>query len=179
MQLSDLFVSHKQVEPVSFSKTQLNLPKPIYLNRERAQAVTTEPTKSDSDDMSTWQTQNSEPLNWKVMNSDVVSTTASGASPRWNNPYKDNKDKWVSDITAAYKRVGLGENAIKNLLAKNALESGWGNSAQGDYNFGNITPGIRWTGRFVTGGDHNAAGQAITQKFRAYNSMDEFVKDEI
>ena len=180
MQLSDLFVSHKQVEPVSFNKTPLNLPKPIYLNRERAQAVTTEPTQPASEDTSSWQTQYPETFNWKVMNSDVV-TSPNPATPSkgWSNPYKGNKDKWIADITAAYKRTGLNDNAIKNLIAKNALESGWGNSARGDFNFGNITPGSNWTGRFVTGNDHNAAGQAITQKFRAYNSIDDFVKDEV
>jgi flagellum-specific peptidoglycan hydrolase FlgJ len=32
-------------------------------------------------------------------------------------------------MTASYKRAGLNDNAIKNLIAKNALESGWGRSA--------------------------------------------------
>jgi len=31
-------------------------------------------------------------------------------------------------MTDAYKRAGLSDNAIKNLLAKNALESSWGKS---------------------------------------------------
>jgi flagellum-specific peptidoglycan hydrolase FlgJ len=65
-------------------------------------------------------------------------------------------------MTAAYKRQGLNDNAIKNLIAKNALESAWGKSAQGDYNFGNITAGKSWKGRIVEGGDKNAAGKAIT-----------------
>nr|DAX09048.1 MAG TPA: Flagellar protein FlgJ [Bacteriophage sp.] len=32
-------------------------------------------------------------------------------------------------MTNAYKKAGLSDNAIKNLLAKNASESGWGKSA--------------------------------------------------
>ena len=96
----------------------------------------------------------------------------------WSSPYSE-QNKWVADMTAAYKRAGLNDNAIKNLIAKNALESGWGKSAQGDYNFGNITAGKSWTGRIVEGGDKNAAGKAITQKFRAYDSLDDYVKDEI
>ena len=99
-------------------------------------------------------------------------------SKSWYSPYSD-QNKWLSDMTAAYKRAGLNDNAIKNLIAKNALESGWGKSAQGDYNFGNITAGKSWTGRIVEGGDKNAAGKAITQKFRAYDSLDDYVKDEI
>ena len=190
MQLSDLFVSHKQVEPISFSKTQLNLPKPIYLNRDRAQAVTSE-TKPE-EDTSTWKAE--EPLNWKVVNSDVVTTpvqttphsstseagvVSTPSSKRWENPYKGNPNLWFKDITAAYQRAGLNENAIKNLITKNALESGRGIHAQGDFNFGNITTGSRWTGRYVQGHDSDANGQPTSPKFRAYNSLDDYVKDEI
>jgi flagellum-specific peptidoglycan hydrolase FlgJ len=42
------------------------------------------------------------------------------------------------------------------------LESGWGKSAQGDYNFGNITAGKYWKGRIVEGGDKNKKGEDIT-----------------
>ena len=173
MQLSDLFVSHKQVEPISFTTKTPSLPQPIYLNRERAQTVISE-TKPE-EDTSTWKAE--EPLNWKVANSDVVTTTPS--TKPWVNPYKGNKNKWISDITAAYKKAGLNDNAIKNLLTKNALESGYGTHAQGDFNYGNITTGNNWSGRYVQGRDSNANGQAIKQQFRAYNSLDDFVKDEI
>ena len=188
MQLSDLFVSHKQVEPVSFTTKTPSLPQPVYLNRERAQAITSE-TKPE-EDTSTWKAE--EPLNWKVANADVVMTpqkpkpsnvtTESVTTPSrksWINPYKGNKNKWISDITAAYKKVGLNDNAIKNLLAKNALESGYGTHAQGDFNYGNITTGSNWSGRYMQGRDSNANGQPIKQRFRAYNSLDDYVKDEI
>jgi flagellum-specific peptidoglycan hydrolase FlgJ len=82
-------------------------------------------------------------------------------------------------MTNAYKKYGLSDNAIKNLIAKNALESGWGRSVQGDYNFGNITTGNNWKGRFISGKDKDANGQKISQKFRAYDSLDDYVKDEI
>ena len=65
-------------------------------------------------------------------------------------------------MTAAYKKQGLNDNAIKNWIAKNALESGWGKSAQSDYNFGNITAGKYWKGRIVEGGDKNKKGETIT-----------------
>ena len=99
-------------------------------------------------------------------------------SKSWSSPYSE-QNKWVADMTAAYKRAGLSDNAIKNLIAKNSLESAWGKSAQGDYNFGNITTGSSWTGRFVQGKDHDANGKKISQKFRAYDSIDDYVKDEI
>lgn len=100
------------------------------------------------------------------------------ASRSWSSPYSE-QNKWVSDMTAAYKRAGLSDNAIKNLIAKNSLESAWGTSAQGDYNFGNMTAGKSWTGRVVEGNDKNKDGKPIKQRFRAYDSLDDFVKDEI
>lgn len=99
-------------------------------------------------------------------------------SKSWSSPYSE-QNKWVSDMTAAYKRAGLSDNAIKNLIAKNSLESAWGASVQGDYNFGNMTAGKSWTGRIVEGNDKNKEGKSIKQRFRAYDSLDDFVKDEI
>lgn len=107
--------------------------------------------------------------------SEGITTTASKS---WSSPYSE-QNKWVSDMTAAYKRAGLSDNAIKNLIAKNSLESAWGASAQGDYNFGNMTAGKSWTGRVVEGNDKNKDGKPIKQRFRAYDSLDDFVKDEI
>lgn len=92
--------------------------------------------------------------------------------------YKD-KDTWVSEMTAAYKKLGLNDNAIKNLIAKNALESGWGKSTVGNFNFGNITSGKYWKGRTTNGKDKDKNGKIITNTFRDYDSLDEFVKDEI
>ena len=97
----------------------------------------------------------------------------------WDNPYKNNRQLWKKDMTDAYKRAGLSDNAIRNLIAKNALESAWGGSAQGAYNFGNITPGKYWKGNYVQGTDYNAKGEQISQKFRSYANLDEFVKDEV
>lgn len=88
--------------------------------------------------------------------------------------------KWVKDMADAYKRLGLNDNAIKNLIAKNSIESNWGNSNLAkNYNFGGITAGRHWKGKTVKAGDKNAKGEAITQTFRAYNNIDEYVKDEI
>ena len=100
------------------------------------------------------------------------------ASKSWSSPYSE-QNKWVSDMTAAYKRAGLSDNAIKNLIAKNSLESAWGTSAQGDYNFGNMTADKSWTGRIVEGNDKDKNGKSIKQRFRAYDNLDDFVKDEI
>ena len=184
MNLSDLFVSHKQVTPVAFRAPEITQPKDIYVNFERAQRATSEETPQtdtpETDDMSGWKVQGSDE-NWAVQTGTPSPTP--NPTPRvvtsWRNPYKSNKNQWVTDMTAAYKRHGLSDNAIKNLIAKNALESGWGRSAQGAFNFGNITTGSKWTGNYVDGKDKDANGNSITNRFRSYNSLDDYVKDEI
>lgn len=65
MELSDLFVSYKQVDPVSFHFNKPTLPQPIYLNAERAKQVTSE-EPSEAEDMSTWSVDGSDMSTWKV-----------------------------------------------------------------------------------------------------------------
>ena len=92
----------------------------------------------------------------------------------------NNKDKWASDLTESYKRAGItNQEALRYLLAQDALESGWGKSAQGNFNYGNLTTGSSWKGNYVQGRDKDSAGNPISQKFRSYNSMDEYTKDKI
>lgn len=101
------------------------------------------------------------------------------ANSTWKSPYT-NRKQWSTELINAYKKAGItNDNAIRMLLAQDALESSWGKSAQGKYNFGNLTTGSSWKGDYVTGNDKNARGEAIKQKFRSYNSMDEYVADKI
>ena len=97
----------------------------------------------------------------------------------WKSPYT-NRKQWSTELINAYKKAGItNDNAIRMLLAQDALESSWGKSAQGKYNFGNLTTGSSWKGDYVTGNDKNAKGEAIKQKFRSYNSMDEYAADKV
>lgn len=75
MELSDLFVSYKQVEPIKFTIDKLDLPTHIYLNADRAKKVTSEDSKisDDSEEISSQEPITSEPVTWKVR-SDVVET---------------------------------------------------------------------------------------------------------
>lgn len=101
------------------------------------------------------------------------------ANSTWKSPYT-NRRQWSTELINAYKKAGItNDNAIRMLLAQDALESSWGKSAQGKYNFGNLTTGSSWKGNYVTGNDKNAKGEAIKQKFRSYNSMDEYAADKI
>lgn len=117
-----------------------------------------------------------EPVINKPVASKPVTKTANST---WKSPYT-NRRQWSTELINAYKKAGItNDNAIRMLLAQDALESSWGRSAQGKYNFGNLTTGSSWKGDYVTGNDKNAKGEAIKQKFRSYNSMDEYAADKI
>ena len=124
-------------------------------------------------------TTNSEVQELKEINSEVPSKKIPKSSETWKSPYS-NKNEWVSDLTNAYKKAGItNDNAIRMLISQDALESGWGRSAQGKFNFGNLTTGNSWKGAYVEGKDHDAKGNPIKQRFRAYDSMDEYAADKI
>lgn len=120
-----------------------------------------------------------EPVINKSVASKPVTNKPVTANSTWKSPYT-NKKQWSTELINAYKKAGItNDNAIRMLLAQDALESSWGKSAQGKYNFGNLTTGSSWKGNYVTGNDKNAKGEAIKQKFRSYNSMDEYAADKI
>lgn len=125
------------------------------------------------------------PIAEPVINKPVASKSVTDkpvtktANSTWKSPYT-NRRQWSTELINAYKKAGItNDNAIRMLLAQDALESSWGRSAQGKYNFGNLTTGSSWKGDYVTGNDKNAKGEAIKQKFRSYNSMDEYAADKI
>lgn len=120
-----------------------------------------------------------EPVINKPVASKSVTDKPVTANSTWKSPYT-NRKQWSTELINAYKKAGItNDNAIRMLLAQDALESSWGKSAQGKYNFGNLTTGSSWKGDYVTGNDKNARGEAIKQKFRSYNSMDEYAADKI
>lgn len=120
-----------------------------------------------------------EPVINKPVASKSVTNKPVTANSTWKSPYT-NRKQWATELINAYKKAGItNDNAIRMLLAQDALESSWGKSAQGKYNFGNLTTGSSWKGDYVTGNDKNAKGEAIKQKFRSYNSMDEYAADKI
>lgn len=120
-----------------------------------------------------------EPVINKSVASKPVTDKPVTVNSTWKSPYT-NRKQWATELINAYKKAGItNDNAIRMLLAQDALESSWGKSAQGKYNFGNLTTGSSWKGDYVTGNDKNAKGEAIKQKFRSYNSMDEYAADKI
>lgn len=147
---------------------------PTTYNTEQA-LVVPEREDSKSDTVEETPAVASKPIAEPVASKVVVDT----ANSTWSSPYKD-RSKWMADLTNAYKRAGItNDNAIRMLVSQDALESAWGRSAQGKFNFGNLTTGAKWQGDYVTGNDHDAAGNPIKQKFRSYNSMDEYAADKV
>lgn len=152
---------------------------PTTYNTEQA-LVVPEREDSKSDTVEETPVVASKPIAEPVVNKPVASKVVNNtANSTWSSPYKD-RSKWIADLTNAYKRAGItNDNAIRMLVSQDALESAWGRSAQGKFNFGNLTTGAKWQGDYVTGNDKNAKGEAIKQKFRSYNSMDEYAADKV
>ena len=152
---------------------------PTTYNTEQA-LVVPEREDSKSDTVEETPVVASKPIAEPVVNKPVATkVVVDTANSTWNSPYKD-RSKWMADLTNAYKRAGItNDNAIRMLVSQDALESAWGRSAQGKFNFGNLTTGAKWKGDYVTGNDKNAKGEAIKQKFRSYNSMDEYAADKV
>jgi flagellum-specific peptidoglycan hydrolase FlgJ len=152
---------------------------PTTYNTEQA-LVVPEREDSKSDTVEETPAVASKPIAEPVVNKPVASkVVVDTTNSTWSSPYKD-RSKWMADLTNAYKRAGItNDNAIRMLVSQDALESAWGRSAQGKFNFGNLTTGAKWQGDYVTGNDHDAAGNPIKQKFRSYNSMDEYAADKV
>lgn len=182
------FVSYNVVEDPVIDYTDITNPInpfseyyiPTTYNTEQA-LVVPEREDSKSDTVEETPAVASKPIAEPVVNKPVASKVVvdNTANSTWSSPYKD-RSKWVADLTNAYKRAGItNDNAIRMLVSQDALESAWGRSAQGKFNFGNLTTGAKWKGDYVTGNDKNAKGEAIKQKFRSYNSMDEYAADKV
>ena len=78
-----------------------------------------------------------------------MSTTSTSAP---NNTPIIPKNEWVNQLSQAYRKNGVSENGIRNLIAKNALRIWLGtNQLKVRYNYGNITTGSSWKGDYVNG----------------------------
>ena len=176
--LSDLLVSYKQVEAPTYDSTP-------ELPMDRLDRLQQYISNRDSDETSVVSETSEETpastFRWHYDPGTKPTTTPVNA-PTTSNPNNTPiipKNDWVKQLSQAYRNIGVSENGIRNLIAKNALESDWGKSAQGRYNYGNITTGSSWKGDYVNGHDHDSHGNPIRNKFRSYNSLEEFAQDEV
>lgn len=171
MNLSDLLVSYKQV---NVPNKPLNIQFPQHLNLAQEVDDVTSETPYFETPLETSTSYYISPTAFTP-----VQTISQSSNQTWKSPYKD-RNKWVQELSSAYKKAGItNDNAIKMLVAQDALESNWGQSAQGKFNFGNLTTGAKWKGDYVQGKDHDANGNPIKQKFRSYSSIDQYAADKI
>ena len=177
--VSNPTINYKDItNPINpFSEYNYNT---TYDKPEALVVPTREDSKPDTDETDVVANNpTAEPVINKPVASKPVTNKPVTANSTWKSPYT-NRKQWSTELINAYKKAGItNDNAIRMLLAQDALESSWGKSAQGKYNFGNLTTGSSWKGDYVTGNDKNAKGEAIKQKFRSYNSMDEYAADKI
>lgn len=183
------FVSYNAIDTPTIDYTDITNPinpfseynfNTVYDKPEALVVPTREDSKPDTDETDVVANNpTAEPVINKPVANNPVTNKPVTANSTWKSPYT-NRKQWSTELINAYKKAGItNDNAIRMLLAQDALESSWGKSAQGKYNFGNLTTGSSWKGDYVTGNDKNAKGEAIKQKFRSYNSMDEYAADKI
>lgn len=93
------------------------------------------------------------------------------------------KKEFKDTMTPIYENIliqkGLNPAFAKALVAQDGLESGWGKSAQGKFNYGNITLGSNKTRSYTEGRDTDGKGNPITQKFVNYNSLEDYAEAKI
>lgn len=94
-----------------------------------------------------------------------------------------NRSDFVRDLTNAYvsalTKAGISTDYAKYLVAQDALESNYGKSYAGKYNYGNITVGSDKTASYTEGADSDGNGNRITQKFRNYDSLEDYANAKI
>lgn len=169
MTLNELFTSYNQVFPVTFQSNDNE----IYSNLNRAKSAS-----------NNWKTgQHSSDINYRHWKTKVFSNSDS-----WINPFgkpdgvknqtEEEKIEWMQYMKNAYIRNGIPEEMTKILIAQDAHETGWGTSLNiGDFNYGNII-NTGWKGRSKSGNDTDEEGNRIVQKWRCYDSIDEYVLDK-
>lgn len=99
-----------------------------------------------------------------------------------SNGYKhEGKDKWVQDMRDAYSKVlkekGIDNKYVNYLIAQDVLESGWGKSQSGKYNFG----GIKGKGTVRTTKEYSPSkGYYSTQaEFRDFDSLEDYARYKV
>ena len=105
MKLNELFVSHKQVDPIFFEKDTPELPKNIYFNLDRAQKV----TQDKPEDISTWKVENNNnSYDWKVDSSQSNTTVSSQVETPTSSDYYTRLREFIA------KEEGFSSKAYKD-----------------------------------------------------------------
>lgn len=93
-----------------------------------------------------------------------------------------NKNEFISEMTEAYSKAlklrGINPDYASYLAIQDALESGFGKSYVGNWNYGNITVGSSGAS-YTEGKDHDGYGKQIINKFRNYDTLDDYINNKI
>lgn len=189
MQLSDLFVSHKQVDPVKFERDKPDLPQPIYINLDRAQQAVSGGSDSSNEEpivteaMSSWRVgSEEESLNNQTsgLNKWVVDGMSTVPSTTGSKPYTSQSNrttvkmgnteraKYWADKFAAY---GLSE--AQQIAVVAAMRTECGLNPIGAVNKeelagkGNTKPGWAHAGEGTIGITHWSTKKRLIEKYNA------------
>ena len=169
---------------IEYSKTQNQYALPEIQGYKRQftytpaeQTVVEQPTEQTVVEQPT-QVVEQQPTEEEIIEEQRVIPTTTTSSKR----YTDRKE-FLKDMTAAYTKAlqarGIDTRYANYLAIQDALESNFGKSYAGNWNFGNITTGKSWKGSYTEGRDKDANGNRITQKFRNYDTIDQYVNNKI
>ena len=93
-----------------------------------------------------------------------------------------NKQEFINDALKWYKiclkKKGIDEIYAGYLTIQDCLESNFGKSYAANWNFGNITVGSSGAS-YTPGNDHDGNGNLIINKFRNYDSFEDFCDHKI
>lgn len=158
MQLSELFVSHKQVEPVTFTAPTTEAYQPLYINLNRAQQVTNSPTSEDipeesEDVIRDWRTKQDN-THWKVSSqtdritqptqnngNNMTHVSNSKRAQYWMNQFANfgaNTNQQLALVSAMMTECGLNPKGAvekKELAGKGNTKAGWAHAGEGAVGF--------------------------------------------
>lgn len=184
MDISDIFVSYKSVEQepadpfsvVETSEAPLETQTPLVTSDNVAQKVTNLKERMASSPVFQGFTSNLSKEETQTpgeateeQETEEQETTSTSTKPPTLEP-----GTWKAELWAAYKRQGCSDTLARNLVGQDALETGWGRSTVGDYNYGNIKAGGSWKGAIKRADDDKP-----NEAFRSYNSIDEYAADKV
>lgn len=176
--LSDLFVSYKIVDEPTITTPQYTpefVPETIIAQGNLGTKV--ENLKSrmqESPIFKGWRTGGAKDKPYTTQTNYVELPKEATQESTWTPP--TDKSSWKSQLYSAYKRAGCSDTFARNLIGQDALETGWGKYAVGDYNYGNIKVGKSWQGRSKKAYDKR---EKSNDAYRSYDSVDHYVQDKL
>ena len=92
------------------------------------------------------------------------------------------RNEFISEMTDAYSKAlklrNINPDYASYLAIQDAWESNFGKSYVGNWNYGNITVGSSGAS-YTEGKDHDGYGKQIINKFRNYNSLNDYINNKI